>query len=282
MVMTEEDLDGSDWEVLRGHFKTKRLLELAAAGFHSIVLVGPKDSDKAALARSLLTIMPTQVPFLAPCPSPDSVARVVEQATGGIVFLEDLERWEEPSLVVLRKTCWRSPGQFLLVATTGYCPCGNDDDAVRDCSCFVGEIDAHQKRLRQTIDACFAIEAHIPSVNPDLAARWGNESSRIVRARVEAARLIQQQRNGAARLNSALSRTEVEECSPLDTLAQKLLAAAQAQLSLSAEQECFLLQVARTAAHLACEYRTVSYVEGGHLAEAICSRPRWTAGRQSC
>ncbi len=254
MVMPEEDLDGVDWEVLRGHFKTKRLLELAAAGFHSIVLVGPKDSDKAALARSLLTIMPTQVPFLAPCPSPDSVARVVEQATGGIVFLEDLERWEEPSLVVLRETCWRSPGQFLLVATTGYCPCGNDDDAVRDCSCFVGEIDAHQKRLRQTIDACFAIEAHIPSVNPDLAARWGNESSR----------------------------TEVEECSPLDTLAQKLLAAVQAQLSLSAEQECFLLQVARTAAHLACEYRTVSYVEGGHLAEAVCSRPRWTAGRQSC
>ncbi len=277
MEMTEEDLNEGDWDVLRGHFQTKRLLELAAAGFHAIVLVGPKDSDKAALARSLLTILPTQAPFLAPCPS-NSMARVIEQATGGIVFLEDLERWEEPSLAVLRETCLRSPGQFLLVATTGYCPCGNYDDAVRDCSCFEREIDAHQKRLRQTIDACFAIEAHIPSVNPNLAARWGNEPSRIVRARVEAARLIQQQRNRAARHNSALSRTEIEECSPLDTLAQKLRASTQAQLSLSAEQGRFLLQVARTAADLACEYRTVSCVEGGHMAEAICCRPRWMRG----
>jgi magnesium chelatase family protein len=265
-----------DWKTIPGYSETKRKMEIAAAGLHSILLVGPKDPAKSLLARSLRTILPGNPIVITPCPITDSLASAVEQASGGVLLLEDIEQWSEPSLALLRETCRHDPGRFHLVATTSYCPCGNYEDERRDCSCFTVEVEAYQKRLYQTIDACFAIEAQIPAWNRSLAARGGNEPSRIVRERVEAARLIQVQRNGAARPNCALSRPEVEEYSSLEMQAQQLLAAAKEQLHLSADQELFLLQVARTAADLACGYTTVPCVQMNHIAESICCRPRWT------
>jgi len=152
---------------------------------------------------------------------------------------------------------------------------GNYNEEIRECTCFAEEVATYRELLRQTVDACFAIEASIPIRNRDLAKKWGNEPSCTVRKRVEAAHLLQQQRNGVARFNSALSRPEAERCSSLDTLAQNILEAAQAHLSLSIEQGIFLLQVARTAADLACGYTTLPCVQANHVAEAICSLPRW-------
>ena len=261
----------------RGHYHAKRMLEVAAAGLHSILLVGPQKAGKAVLARSLMTILPG-LPFIAPHPRTDSLSAAVEQARGGMLFLKDLEQWDDSSLALLCETVVGQPGLFLLVATTRYCPCGNYSDEVQDCTCFTVAVEAHQNRLVETVDACFAIEAFIPSVNR-LASVRPDEPSRAVRARVDAARLIQRQRNGAVWPNSALALPEVESCSPLDMPAQKLLAAAQAQLSLSAEQGLFLRQVTRTVADLASGYTTVLFVQASHLAEAIQYRPRWTKGR---
>lgn len=275
--MNEEPTSGLDWETLRGHYHAKRMLEVAASGNHSILLVGPPKAGMTALARSLTTILPAG-PFIAPGPHTDSFSAAVEQARGGLLFLQDLDRWDDPALALLRETVARYPGQFLLVATAGYCPCGNYSDAVPDCTCFTVAVEAHQERLRETVYACFAIEAQIPSVNPDLANRRPDEPSRAVRERVAAVRLIQRQRNGEARLNSALSLPEVEGCSPLDMPAQKLLAAAHAQLSPTPRQGLFLLQVARTVADLASGFSTVPCVQANHLAEAIQYRPRWTKG----
>lgn len=275
--MNDESTPVLDWEVMRGHYHAKRMLEVAASGNHSILLVGPPKAGKATMARSLMTILP-ESPFIAPGPRTDSLPAAVEEARGGILFLKDLDEWDNPSLALLRETVVRHPGMFLLVATTRYCPCGNYSDAVQDCACFTVAIEAHQKRLQQTVYACFALEAQIPGVNRDLANRRPDEPSRPVRERVAAARLIQCQRNGEARLNSALSLPEVEQCSQLDTPAQKLLAAAHAQLPLTPEQGLFLLQVAMTVADLASGYRTVPCVQANHLAEAICYRPRWARG----
>jgi len=275
--MYDEPTSGLDWETMRGHYHAKRMLEVAASGNHSILLVGPPKAGKAVMARSLTTILP-ECPFIAPQPHTDSFSAAIEQARGGILFLQDLEQWDDPSLALLRETVARQPGLFLLVATARYCPCGNYSDAVQDCTCFTVAVEAHQERLRETVYACFAIEAQIPSVNRDLASRRPDEPSRAVRERVAAARLIQCQHNGEARLNSALSLPEVEERSPMDSPAQKLLAAAHAQLPLTPEQGLFLLQVARTVADLASGYRTVPCVQANHLAEAICYRPRWTRG----
>jgi magnesium chelatase family protein len=260
-----------DWADMRGHYHARRMLEVAASGGHSILLVGPPKAGKAAMARSLKTILPP--PFIAPHPPTDPLPSAVEQARGGMLFLKDLDEWDDPSLALLRETVGREGGLFLLVATTRNCPCGRYADEAQTCTCQASEVETHQQRLGETIDACFALEACIPSVNR-FASSHPDESSRAVRERVDAARLNQLRRNGA-RLNRALSLPEVEARSPLDMPAQMLLGAAHRQLSLSPRQELYLRQVARTIADLDGEGGTGLEVGARHLAEAIQYRPRW-------
>jgi magnesium chelatase family protein len=271
--MNQENVEALDWEHLNGHYDAKRRLEVAASGNHSILLVGPPNAGKTRLSRSLVTILPDK-PFIAPHPQTDSLSDAIENAHGGILFLNHLEQWDSLSRTLLRETVAQQPGQFLLVATTAYCPCGNFADEREECNCSLVSVEAYQKRLYQTIDACFAIEVRIPSVN-HIAPRRSDEPSHAVRKRVDAARLVQDQRNGVGRLNSVLSLLEVE--GSLDTLAQKLLVVAKRKLHLIPEQELFLLQTARTSADLASAYSTVSGIESNHLAEAICYRHRWKA-----
>lgn len=57
----EKDPDGlrrNWWDELRGHVAERRGLEIAAAGGHPLLLVGAPGSEKAALARALLDILP--------------------------------------------------------------------------------------------------------------------------------------------------------------------------------------------------------------------------------
>src|SRR5579859_4500087 len=116
--------DHLDWERLSGYYDAKRRLEVAASGNHSILLVGPPNAGKTQLAQSLVTILPEK-PLIAPHSRTDSLSDAIKQAHGGILFLQDLEQWDTPSRTLLRKTVAQQPGQFLLVATTAYCPCGN-------------------------------------------------------------------------------------------------------------------------------------------------------------
>lgn len=201
----------------------------------------------------------------------------------GILFLDEMTEFKRETLDSLRQPLedktvqiarsngsYIYPADMMLVGAMNPCPCGYYPDMHR-CRCTPYEVHRYQERISgpilDRIDIC--VETPVIEI-PELGAHTGQESSEQIRARVVAARRIQESRftGTGLRFNTDMGVKEIQKYCPLGRGEEKMLRQAFSVLHLTARGYHRVLKVARTIADLAGEER----IKEEHIAEALCYR----------
>lgn len=308
--VADEHPDLSD---VKGQAQVKRALEVAAAGRHSVLMMGPPGTGKSMLAMRFPGLLPEMAddealesaaiqslgsagfrvehwkrrPYRAPHHSASSVALVgggsdprpgeISLAHNGVLFLDELPEFGRRVLETLREPLESGriaisraarqaefPARFQLVAAMNPCPCGYLGHYSGRCRCTPDQIGRYRAKLSGPLLDRIDIQINVPAVAQDeLIQPATGETSRVVRARVSAARGLQDQRQGQP--NSELAARDIDPICAMDEAAAGLLRQAIARLSLSPRAYHRVLKIGRTIADLAGEAR----IGAAHVAEAI-------------
>jgi magnesium chelatase family protein len=205
----------------------------------------------------------------------------VSLAHHGVLFLDELPEFRRHVLEVLRQpledgvvTIARAsmsvtfPSRVMLVGAMNPCPCGQRGHPDKPCTCTPLDVKKYLSRISGPLLDRIDIQVEVPPVQyRDLATEVPAESSASIRARVNAARAVQQQRYAAAGLycNAHMLPQHLRAHCQLDPAGRQLLEVAMGRLGLSARGYDRVLKVARTIADLA----GVETLSAAHVAEAI-------------
>lgn len=185
----------------------------------------------------------------------------------GVLFLDEFPEFSRRTLETLRQplesgvvTISRASGsmdfpcQFMLVAAMNPCPCGYMGDPRHSCRCRPAEVDRYRRKISGPMLDRFDMVIEVPAVDPaSLLNKPDGETSAAIRARVTAARELQQKRYEGLGItcNARLSGKLLRRFCPLTEAQQSLLLAAVEQFGLSARAFDRILRVTRTIADLA-------------------------------
>ena len=299
-------------------------MEVAAAGGHNLLMVGPPGAGKSMMAKRLPSILPpltleealetTKIhsvagllnrrignteslivrrPFRSPHHTITDVALVgggsnpqpgeISLAHNGVLFLDELPEYKRTALEVMRqpledrkitvartKMSVEYPASFMLVAAMNPCPCGHygENNPAHPCTCTPAQVHRYLSRVSGPLLDRIDIQCEIQAVPYDqLRTLQPGESSAAIRARVVAARNIQQERfaGTAVHCNAQMTPQMLRQYCPVDAEGDNLLSYSMNRLGLSARAYDRILKVARTIADLAGEEN----ISARHLLEAI-------------
>ncbi len=305
----------SDFSEVKGQHHARRAMEVATAGSHNVLMIGPPGSGKSMMAKRLPSIMPpltlaealetTKIHSVAgllngkrglvcvpPYSSPHSTISdagllggssqltpgEISVCHNGVLFLDELPEFRRSSLESLRQpledlkiTISRAsgtatfPAAFMLVAAMNPCKCGYHGDTRRRCRCSPLEVQRYRERISGPLLDRIDLHVEVAAIKYEHLAdqTQSAESSSAIRARVVAARAIQQQRAGKP--NARLTPKQIKTFCFLDATCAEMLKMASSELNLSARAHDRVLKVARTVADL----DTSEHIQPNHLAEAI-------------
>jgi len=218
----------------------------------------------------------------------------ISLAHRGVLFLDEFPEFGTRVLEVMRQpmedkivTISRAKGSltfsanFQLIAAMNPCPCGYYGDLLKPCTCAHALVTKYQKRISGPLLDRIDIHIEVPRVDYEkLSGDRVSESSESIRARVQAARNIQQVRftnpdpRHSVICNADMRVGEIRRFCRLQDEGQRLMRSAMTQLNLSARAYHRILKLARTIADLAgCED-----IQSVHLAEALQYRPKLMIG----
>jgi len=205
----------------------------------------------------------------------------VSLAHNGVLFLDELGEFAKKTLDMLRQllengrvTISRAhstvtyPAKFIFLAAMNPCPCGYAGAPDKYCTCSDQQIRSYQNRVSGPI--LDRIDLLLTLVPERLNHRKpeGEETSEVIRKRVERARKFQYERYGRHICKVRVSFGELEKSSPLTVSQQEALQMISVREALSNRVQIKLIRLARTISDLNGEDR----ISDGALEEAFSYR----------
>lgn len=208
----------------------------------------------------------------------------VSLAHNGVLFLDELPEFRRSVLEVLRQpledgfvSITRSlvtvnyPARMMMIASMNPCACGHLGDTRHSCSCAPHDVIRYRSRISGPL--LDRIDLHVDVAALDYGAlkrSTPSESSAVIRARVEAARVRQRDRfrERGIHCNAQMGARDLRRFCELDEAGHALLHQAMDRLGLSGRAWSRILKVARTIADLAGQ----ESLGRAHVAEAIQMR----------
>lgn len=307
-----------DFADVKGQQTAKYALEIAAAGGHNVLMIGPPGSGKSMLAKRMPSILPamtfeesiettnvhsaaglldkeaplvTTRPFRAPhhtvstaglsgggsVPKPGEISL----AHNGLLFLDELAEFSRSALEILRQPledkqvsisrAWGSvtyPCSFMLIAAMNPCPCGYYGHPTRKCICSQKQVSNYLNRISGPLLDRFDIHLEVAPVEyENLSSAKKEESSAVIRERVQAARDIQNKRFAGTDItcNAGITSDLLHEVCRTTSEADEMLGKIFNKLGLSARAYDKILKVARTIADMEGE----EMIGKKHIAVAV-------------
>ncbi len=309
-----------DFSDISGQSGMKRAAEIAVAGRHNLLMVGPPGSGKSMIAKRIPTIFPvltreeslritkvysvagmlkSEQPLVTERPFREVNQTVTKAAllgggawpkpgeltlaSGGVLFLDELAEFKRSVLEVLRQPLEERevrivrnhgvityPADVMLVAAMNPCPCGYFSD-LNKCTCTISQIRQYQAKISYPFLGRMDICAEVQGVAyEDLEREETEESSSVIRCRIEKARKRQAERADGDRFiyNAELSGERLLRDCELGRAEKRMMRQAYDRFSLNARTYHKVLKVARTIADLEGEER----IGIEHLQEALVYR----------